>query len=62
MNSGDIYTHIKTDNDYVILHDCIIKIDGEWKTGIVYKSLDQSVEKTFVRLQDNFLKSFKWKQ
>ncbi len=49
------YIHNKTGNKYRFVKTTLIKINGEWVEGIIYRN-DKGID--FVRLKEDFNKSF----
>lgn len=50
------YKHLKTGNKYGKLRDCKIKVNGEWKEGIIYCDIRMNV---YVREKSDFESHFK---
>jgi len=38
--TGKIFTHLKTDNLYIIVSWC--RIESDWSVGVIYKRLDST--------------------
>ena len=58
---GKKVTHIKSGREYTIVNNCMLKVNDEWKIGIIYEGIEKHSGSItwFVRTIEEFDKEFR---